>query len=54
MSSITFEVTVTGLDAGDRSDGDECENIVDCVLDALGYPDGLTVTAKVLRRETDT
>jgi hypothetical protein len=51
--SITFELTVTGLDAGTRSDADEEENIAECVLDALGYPNGLTVAAKVLHRITE-
>ena len=48
--SITFELTVVGLDAGHMSDTNECENICECVLDALGYPEGLEVTAIVLRR----
>ncbi len=50
MKTITFRIMVSGLDAGDRSDADEEENIADCILDALGYPEGLTVTAKVLHR----
>jgi hypothetical protein len=34
-----------------RSDADEEENICGCVLDSLGFPDAIKVSAKVLRRE---
>lgn len=50
MKTITFEVTVAAPDAGKNSDEAEVENIVDCVMDSLGYPDKVIVTAKVLRR----
>jgi hypothetical protein len=51
MNSITFELTITGLDAGTQPDDEECENVCECVKDALGFPDDLEVTAKVIRRE---
>lgn len=50
--SITFELTVSGLDAGHMSDSDEEENICECVKDALGYPERLTITARVIRRQS--
>ena len=39
-------------DAGDRSDADEEDNVAECILEALGYPETVKVTAKVIRRES--
>ncbi len=55
MSRITFEITVDAPDAGDMTDTEEEDNIASCIMDALGFPAGVIVTAKVLSRSvTDT
>lgn len=50
MKKIVFEVTVEGRDAGDGSDRENEENIVDCIMYSLVVPESIKVTAKVLRR----
>ncbi len=53
MSKIVFELTVEARDAGSDSDPDEIENICNCVLDGMGFPQAVKVTAKVISREPD-
>lgn len=45
MSKITFEVTIEARDAECDSDAEEVENICGIILDGLGFPDRVKVTA---------
>ena len=38
MKRIVFELTVEAPDAGNRTDEQEVEDIVACVLDGMGFP----------------
>jgi hypothetical protein len=64
MSRITFELTVESADSGTpiifklrvespgtASDAEEVENICNCALDALGFPNNVEVTARVVARK---
>ena len=53
MRKIVFELTIESRDAGILSDAEEIENIRSVVLDGLGFPDGVTVTVKVIKREPE-
>ena len=52
MFRIVFEVAVEqAKDACPMTDAEEEDNLVSCILDALGFPESVKVTAKLLRRE---
>jgi len=51
VSKIVFEVEMEAKDACDMKDAEAADNVCDLILDALGFPDGVKVSAKVLRRE---
>lgn len=53
MPRVIFEVTIEAKDRGYDTDADEEENVVDLILDSLGFPDPekVKVSAKLIRRE---
>jgi hypothetical protein len=52
MKRIIFEVTIEEPDTfKDIPDDQEAENLASCILDGMGFPEDVSCTAKVLRRE---